>query len=246
MDLYMEIVMFHRKNPREYDLLQARKIIESETDDLALEGFDYEAALRKTRKPPELNAYPEEWLASFRLSYNHPYLLKRGVPRETCKLFDIRWDSLRKRVCFPFRTFSGTLAGMQGRDVTGQSKIRYLTYTYKKRKNGHVWLNENNVDREEPVVLVEGPVDAMKVAMVYPNVLAAMTSQITEPKFNRVKDAPAIVTFFDAGAAGDKARNRVKHLAKDTPVLHITPPKGRDDPGEMTFEELVTSLEFIS
>jgi hypothetical protein len=246
MDMYMEIVMYHRVNPRGYDLLQARNIIETETEDLSLEGYDYEAALRRTRKPPELNPYPEEWLATFPKGYNQSYLLKRGVPLETCKLFDIRWDPTRSRVCFPFRTFRGTLAGMQGRDVTGQSNIRYLTYTYQKLKNGHVWLNENNVDKEDPVVLVEGPVDAMKVSAVYSNVLAGMTSQITEPKFNRIKDVPAIVTFFDLGDAGEKARNRVKYLAKDTPVVHIYPIKGRDDPGAMTLEEIAKALEFIT
>jgi DNA primase len=246
MDMYMDVVVFSRSEDHGYDMLQARKLVESEEIDLDMEDFDYEAALKRTRKAPELKPYPEEWLKSFPVRYNPQYLLKRGVPKETCAKFDIRWDPIRNRVCFPFRTFDGTLAGMQGRDVTGHSKIRYLTYTYKKQKNGHVWLNEQNVEKTKAIVLVEGPVDAMKVASIYPNVLAAMTSQITEPKFDRVKDAPALITFFDEGDAGEKARQRVKWLAKDTSVMHVTPPPGREDPGEMTIEEIATALEFIT
>jgi hypothetical protein len=246
IEMHAELLMLSRSSPVQYAWAAASDLIASEHDDLNLSDEEIAQAIRQSREAPPLNEYPEDWLSTFPVAYNHPYLLGRGLSSEVCKSFDIRWDPVRNRVCFPFRTFDGKLVGMQGRDTTGQSHIRYLTYTYQKLKNGHVWLHEDKVDREWPVLLVEGPIDAMKVAMVYPNVLAAMTSQITQAKWDRVKDAPAFVTFFDAGAAGDKARSKVDKLSLASNVIHVVPPPGRDDPGEMTVSEIQSKLEFLS
>lgn len=238
--------MLHQTSPRGYEMLAAKAMVENESVELDTEGvFDYEASITHAKPKVKTAIYPEKWLASFPKAYHSPYLYHRGATEKICRHFDVRFDGLRNRICFPVRTFKGYLAGMQGRDVTDQQQLRYKTYKWKDHKNGHLWLNENHVTLDQPLVLVEGPIDALKVAMVYRNVLASMTSQVTEEKFKRVRDALKLVTFFDSGDAGDKARKRVAALAKPALVLHIYPPDNKGDPGAMTPLEIKEALAFL-
>jgi len=58
----------------------------------------------------------------------------------------------------------------------------------------------------------------------------------------RMEGALDIVTLFDNGAGGDKARALVKKRLTSGVLIQCKPPEHRDDPGEMTVPELCNVL----
>jgi hypothetical protein len=237
--LYELCLTIRKKNidipVREYQWRRIFELIVNEEAEIGdVELPDYDTVIEK----PGLLVYPEEFLAPFRSMYTHPYLLDRGVSSKACRVFDVRFDPSRLRVCFPVRDFFGRLVGMQGRSVDG-SEPRYLSYTYGGKSNNSVWFGEAQVNLILPVVLVEGPIDLLKVYPVYPNVLAGMTSSVSESKLSRISDAWSVITLFDYGKGGDVGRKKVdRFFAKKGVVMHLVPSREQKDAGNMSEQDL--------
>lgn len=171
--------------------------------------------------PPDAKVRPfkEPWLASFKKANDNAYLKKRGVSSWLSEFTDLRYDTGENRICFPIRTFDGVLAGMHGRDVTNMSGLRYKAYKDGKKYNPMVWLGENHVSLDSPLVITEGPFDYIRIMEVYSNVLCALSVGMSNDKLIRIRNAGSILTMFDVGMGGDTARStlsgrygaRVKH-----------------------------------
>lgn len=231
-----------------YDLRKAYKLVLREDDELASEQFLGEVLDLKNfdfDKPadngPVLKPFNESWLNNFTPAYDHPYLKERGIDPDTAKALDIRYDPFRSRICFPARTFDGTLAGLHGRDVTGDQDLRYYAYSCDEERNNHIWTGENHVDLDKMLVLTEGPFDYAKVFMCYQNVLCCRTASYGYDMANRIKMCSKIVTFFDEGTGGDKARERTEKLYGSRVVAHLHA-TGYGDAGAMPVEEIADIL----
>jgi DNA primase len=103
-------------------------------NDISLKFSDLiEAA--STNTPPKLNfldpkvseenPLPESLLGVFDRCPTS--LLAAGFNEQTLRHFDVGFDVNHSRITFPLRDFQGRLAGISGRDVTGES-IRYKVY----------------------------------------------------------------------------------------------------------------------
>lgn len=225
-------------------MAKALEYIANEMDELEFDASikDYEDDEKAKIEP-----YPEEWLASFKpawaFSAAREYLHTRDVTEALSAALSIRFDPIRQRVCFPYRDHKGMLMGLQGRDITGASSLRYLFYTRKNivgdtYMNSGFWLGEHHLDLDRPVVLSEGPFDYASIYRLYQNTAASFTSGLSVEKLKRLSDASEVVTFYDTGKGGDVARATIRKVLKGIPIIDVYPENHGGDPGSMSEDEV--------
>jgi hypothetical protein len=224
-----------------------RMVEEAENEgDMSFDFPDVEEMLLGEKAKPHI--FPDWWLDSFASWRDAPlagaYLGARRVPTAVADALDLRWDSKEKRICFPVRDFAHRLLGLHGRAIEKDVDPRYRMYTQAKRNNPLIWLGENWVDLERPIVVVEGPFDVTSVYRVYRNVVSPLFSNPSFDKLMRMADCLEWITIYDRGAGGDAGRAKVsKFLNKDHVLHHLQPPVGRKDPGDCKAEEIVQLLD---
>lgn len=190
----------------------------------------------KTEEDERDVVWPEEWLDSFvsALFNVHAveYLYDRGVDTKAAQSLDLRFDSEKGTVCFPIRNWEGELVGLRGRYIEPGDGPKYHMYKYRNAYNRLPWYGEHLLDTEKPVLLVESVFDYASVVRVYPNVLAPLSVGMSKKKVQRIAQALNIVTLFDYGAGGNKARDTIDKYLPDSMIVHKIPETG--DPGDMT------------
>ena len=224
--------------PPDMNLTRAQEILDAEG------AADYVVS-EWTLHPPkqEFVELPDWWLDSFPPVFKFPdamaYLNKRGVPPSLWADLNLRFDTGRKMVTFPFYNIAGKLAGMRGRSITVSGNYAHHDYSWNHHNNTKlVLMNENNVDWMQSVVVVEGEFDLCKVAQVYPNVVANLTATLSEPKLQTLELAAGIIGFFDNDAAGQIASDLMKrrfgyaYRAVDYGNLQVK------DAGDMTLQQI--------
>jgi hypothetical protein len=197
--------------------------------------------------PKGVHVFPTWWLYSFpgwrHVPFAVDYLKERNVPPELADVLDIKADTAQRRVCFPIRDFEGQLVGLHGRAVDASTEPRYRMYTHAEKNNPIVWFGESWVDRDRPILVVEGPFDVLSCARVYDNVVSPLFATPSKEKLKRMGDALEWFTLFDRGKGGDAGRKKIGQLiGQDHVITHLKPPLHRKDPGEMTEQELVALL----
>lgn len=246
MDLALEIARYQRKSPVPgYDMTLAMQLIANEFVDMELNPADipeYDAF-----EPLKVSVpFPGNWLSSFspvaKFKEAYDYCLGRQISPEIMVEMDLRFDPVQRRVGFPFRNAKGQLMGMQGRAIDKDSDLRYFQYGYAGHRNMHVWYGESWIELDEPLILVEGPVDLTSVYRVYQNVAASFTSGLSVEKIMRIADASTIYTFYDHGKGGDAAREKLEKVLKGTSITHVIPTKEEGDAGAMTLEQVKAHL----
>lgn len=230
-----------------YDLKGAYMLISAEDEvDISLEIGQYGDSVQE--KEDEV-VFSEMWKNSFPKALDVPlaamYLAKRDVPDWLVTLRDLRFDTQRKAVCFPIRNFKGTLVGMRGRYIDPPPDgARYHVYKTNAGKQSTLpWYGEDAVSFYHPVLMVESVFDYLSVRRVYSNVIAPMSVGMSKAKLDRVKAAYDVVTLYDQGKGGEKARILTSKHLKDACVVNLIPPDGAKDPGEMSEDQLVDCLK---
>jgi DNA primase len=143
-------------------------------------------------------------------AYYHPYLIKRGISKETLKKFAVGYDITNRAVTFPFFDLQGNLRTIKYRKVDSKqfwyypggedkSKLLYLIHAVKGLKR---------------VYIVEGEVDAL---YCWENGLPAVAlsgSWMTkeQAKLLLSTGVKEVVIFTDNDSAGEKAKNRIISL----------------------------------
>jgi len=238
-DLLLDIRFGVKKHP-EYEprfrLAIAAPMVASEFEDMDLSPDEIPTFEAKTEKIETV--FPEKWLSTFQSIKAFPeamhYCSDRGLELTTLEELDVRFDTTQRRVCFPYRNFKGELMGMQGRAIDKDQPLRYYQYGYYGKRNGHVWMGEDTLSLDEPVVLCEGPFDYAMIWQSYRNVAASFTSGLSRTKVIRIADADTIITFYDYGKGGDSARQSLRKYLKTTVIEDIIPTEQEGDAGAMT------------
>lgn len=243
-DLLLEL-QHHKAHLLGYDLAAAWKLVHADEEHkLALKIKDWGES---TATQSEDLVMPDWWLDSFQhawpVPYAREYLEKRQVTKEVHDELDIRWDRSKLTVCFPIRNGSGELVSMRGRRIDpSPGTPSYHVYKFYGQQAGGCWLGEHNVNYDKPVLMVESVFDYTSVKRVYANVVAPLSVGINAARMKRVSKCTEVVTYFDQGVGGDKARQIVsKHLGSAL-ITHIIP-KAKD-PGELSEEAIRGQLSF--
>lgn len=247
-DFFMEFRELNTADPY-YNVVhkEIKELIdtEEEEEDFSLEVPDYEEILAAKKINTPIHSFPESWLASFPKMPHHPYFKQRGLSLEVTTKLDARFDPTLMRVCFPIRTAAGVLAGLQGRAIDSSVLQRYKLYDYKGKYNPQVWANEDRLDLSNPLIVTEGWFDLAKIAMVYDNVAASLTSKIDFVKAKRLQDASVIITFYDWGTGGSHGRDLVEKLFPKAMIRHIIPSEEVGDAGNMEPEDIYDILHSV-
>lgn len=207
----------------------------------------------------EFQEWPLYWLDSFiPASMNdeaRTYLLGRDVSSDEQSAYNLRWDSQRRMVVFPYFNVYNKFAGARGRaidqGVTGHKK--HFDYTWNSVNNSRLcWYNEQCLELDGPVVVVEGQFDALRVLKAYPKVVANLTAKPTWAKLCRLQQSETVIHIPDndgPGGAGESSQasyrnfcqeHGLKYLLVDLPL----PPGGdKIDPGECSAEYLRDRLQ---
>ena len=248
-DLILEMLFLQRQTPQnpKPDFAAAQTVLDTAIDKIEYDfgGPSIEDDLFESKTGQDHHIFPEDWLQSFALAWNTPwareYLKSRSVGANTAATYDLRADSKRNRVCIPVRDFAGHLRGLHGRDVTGDHPLRYFAYAHQKHHNPSIWLGEQWVDFEQPIIVVEGYFDLLSVSRVCRNVVSPLYANPSIAKLKRMSGATSWVTLLDQGKAGDIGRSRITKALPGNVVTHLIPTS--KDAGEMTTGDLVDLLE---
>ncbi len=227
--------------PPKYQIANALKILHNEEEGAIILHWD------DSKEMIEEIIYPEQWLQQFIPALLHPrardYISDRGVHSSVAGFLDIRYDKKYDRICFPIRNFQGDLVGLRGRYIGNGEWPRYHIYKSDAGKhNPQHWLGEHWVDFNKPVVMVESVFDLASVYCVYRNVVAPLSSSFSKSKAKRMGNATEVITMFDNGMGGNKARERVQQMFCNVLSAQLLPTEGVSDPGDMEPEEIYTAL----
>lgn len=191
--------------------------------------------------------WPNWYLDSFMSVFKSPeamaYLNSRGVAYDLWDVFSLRFDATRQTVCFPFFNRDNKLSGMRGRFIKPKGDFRYYDYKWNNVNNTSlIWMGENHLDYLKPVVVVEGMFDYAAVYRVYPNVVANLSTGLSEQKVKKLENAVQIVGFFDNDEAGKIASVLLGDRFKGGYVEVDYGSSKAKDPGSMSWSELINAL----
>lgn len=148
------------------------------------------------------------------------------------------YDYFRGRVMFPVINTAGEVIAFSGRDVTGESKAKYLnssdTPVFQKRKNLFA-LNFAKSHCAEQMILCEGNMDVVSLhAAGFENAVASLGTALTDEQARvMAKYTKQVVVSYDGDAAGQRAAARAMEIfAKvglDIRILRMSDAKDPDE-----------------
>ena len=105
-------------------------------------------------------------------------------------------------------------------------------------------FNLQNAKAFREVILTEGSLDAMRVYQAgFPNVVATLGAAIPSGHNNILnKFFDSLVLFFDNDEAGNAAKRAIMKGNPRKDLWIVPYPSGVKDPGEMTEEQIKTSI----
>lgn len=162
--------------------------------------------LRKDSAPVEERFMPESMLKRFQFPSEY-WTKERGLTPETIEAFDLGFDPLDMCATIPVRDMHGRLLGVTRRYVEKDAPLRYKD-PKGFRKNDHLfgaWLVAQH--ESATVVLVEGPIDCMKVWQSGHPALAQYMSYLSPNQIRILRrlGVVKVVLFYDNDKAGRKA-----------------------------------------
>jgi len=244
MGMAMELSDLCRTNSyRGFDLKTLMLLCAEELDEVELTDATIPEYTHQTITPKVDYDFPDWWYSGFSKAMSsevaRAYLSTREITPEVVEELNLGWDAKQRRVVFPFYNSEGLLCGVNGRAVSPNTKLRYYQYQFEGKTNLHLWYGENWMDLDRPLIVTESVFDLASIKRVYSNVVAAFTCSFSKEKALRLGDAVEIITIFDAGEGGDRARDTIKKHLGSLVTKQITP---ESDAGDATDEWLLEVL----
>ena len=170
------------------------------------------------------------------------YLEGRGIPRAVAMEYQIRYDVLERRVVFPVHR-KGLLVGWQGRAIDPDPKIKILSSSDIPRDI--VLMFQDRLRRNEPAILVEGPIDAIKCHAACPAV-ASMGKVVSNNQIRTVLRAGVSRIYIaldpDAEREAKLLVRKIQNVSDRVEVYRMLPDPGVKDLGEMNFQAVTRAL----
>ena len=194
------------------------------------------------------------------------YILDRGITLKTCKVWGLGFDAEAprkmlsgrtnyddERVIFPVRRKDGQLVGCLGRTLWDKSnpefdpetmvqhKPKYFAY-WGFPRSSHLY-GIHLIDQDEWVVVVEGPIDAVRLGQHGLPAVAIMGSSFSREQGAMLREFKKVYLALDADSAGDEAMAQGKKMLKQRVyLLEMSYPEGMTDPKQMSRDEAWISV----
>jgi DNA primase len=167
---------------------------------------DRTLSFRQEQTSHSIPFIPEEQLWPFQLEKPAiRYLTGRGLGFRTIKKAGLLYHPKDQRVLFPW-WWNGKLAGMTGRTIKDDDENKIVAYCgLKKSKLLYVPEGRGQLSPEEPVILVEGEIDALKVWEAgFKNVAALGHGRFSGSAIALLKSLPvnSLIVFTDNDRRG--------------------------------------------
>ena len=172
----------------------------------------------------------------------HPYLASRGLSREICEFFQIKYDPKLRQIVFPCFNERGDLIMAPRRSI--DYKTFYIDATIEKPVYCLDYINKNNFKK---VVITEGPFDCLKGNQFGVPTIATF-GQISDTQIDAINKSciQVIYTMFDNDEAGQKFTAHLKRrLSQRILVEEVKLPPSKKDLGELTYEEFWEALKKV-
>jgi hypothetical protein len=169
-------------------------------------------------------------------------LAKRGITAEVAEQYGILWDDKKKNWILPLREpENNKLMGWQEKGTINRT---FFNRPGGLQKSRTLFGIENQ--NEEVVIVVESPLDTARIASAgYPGAVAICGSSISEDQVKLLRRSDKIIAAFDQDAAGHKAAEELRKLARKYGLnlfFFSYPRGGAKDPGDLTDEEIVWGI----
>lgn len=157
---------------------------------------------------------------------------ERLIPKLIQDMFCVRFDEYSRTMVFPLmdrygRTFLMRERSRIGKDIwTVSPKVAGLSHLqFPRLKYNGAWFGMHLVDWSKPLMLVEGEIDAMRVATLgFQNVIASTTSSVTKAQVNAVLEnhTGLLLLGYDADRSGHRAHERIlDYVGKKTLIAKL-------------------------
>lgn len=180
--------------------------------------------------------------------YFHPYLVNRGLSKEFIISNKIGFDKKEARVTIPIY-FNNTYYGCAKRTVVDETPK--ITYNYGMPKNKIVYQPLTNTGNSEYLIVVEGPIDALKASYLNQDSVAILGCHPSNVQINhitKIANGRTIILALDNDTPGKKGIEKWIDLTIDISTSIMIYPIDIKDIGEMNKEQfdnsLVNSLSF--
>lgn len=175
------------------------------------------------------------------------YVLDRGVSLETARLWEVGLDEEQQRATLPVRDVQGSLRGCYGRALHPGQEPKYLRYW--DFDPGQTLYGVHLTRRNQPIIVVEGQIDAMKVsqASLVPTVALCGSYMTRMQRQTLVSRASEAWIFSDLDPAGQRLlQYACDQLRPHLPVFVVPyPPECEEgeDPASLSPQEVRECLE---
>lgn len=169
-----------------------------------------------------------------------PYLAQRGLTRETCARFNIRYDSKYRQVIFPCYNANGKLVMLAKRAI--DFKRFHLDESVSKPVYCLDYIIKNNYNC---AVITEGLIDCL-LGNQYGAPTIATLGTPSDEQIEQINKSciTVLYTMFDNDAKGAEFTRTMKaKLNKRILVKEVKIPNGKKDIGELTQEEFREAIK---
>lgn len=169
-----------------------------------------------------------------------PYLQKRGLKRNVCEYFKVKYDPKFRQVIFPCYDINNKLVMLPKRNI--DTKVFFLDPDVDKPLYCIDYIVKNNIKN---ICLVEGPIDCLTC---YNNNIPAVATLGSPAKeqfdiLNKLQ-LKHIHLMFDNDEAGKKFTAFAKqHLNKRILIDTVQLPKGKKDINDLSTEEITELIK---
>mgnify|MGYP007071574522 CR=1 FL=1 len=181
------------------------------------------------------------------------YVCDRGFTLDTIQRFELGYDVKSDRVVIPVLDEDDQLLGFKGRSYKEHTPPpKYLvigdrtgsTWGFGTVNVQHEIFNIAGLSSDEPVVVVEGEFDAMKIWQNgYRNVCALYGSTFTDEQCAKLHNVSnEFILFLDSDKAGNKCKEKIINTLGPSCIIHVVD-EHEGDPCDMTKEECISLIE---
>lgn len=119
------------------------------------------------------------------------YAMSRGLNPELMSKFDVRYNVYMRRIIFPIK-FRNEVVGWQGRAISTEITPKLMSSVGLKKNL--VLFNFDNIESETSIVIVEGPIDAIKAHEHNP--VALLGKVLSEEQFKLLLRLPHLKKIY--------------------------------------------------
>jgi 5S rRNA maturation endonuclease (ribonuclease M5) len=229
----------------EYPFEAAKVLITENTDCIVTERKDQWEEIKKDPEPLVkyvTNQFPQiRYEKEGKAIQVKRYLESRGIPEWVYNYCGVRYDPRWGSLIFSLTDCQGRIFLLRARGITRKvnwtisSELLNLDYSFPRLTDVGVFFNSHLIDRSKPVMVVEGPIDCMRlISLGYFNCIASATSAITQEQINAINSG-VVILGMDNDRSGKKGNYRIMKSLREKSIMYVADwgIAGKKDAGEL-------------